>query len=904
MASDTPAKSPHRADRTPANTLFVRNLHPATTSAKLDAHFSGIGPLRRAFVITDRQTSISKRIAFVTYALPQHAAAAIDALHRSKLSGRPISVELARPRPKRRGDINDDDNNNNNDENDDDNENKINNRNNQPVSQSHGRQQFDRFKHGAQPMRTVILCRIDKGSPDEADVTERLSKVGLKPERVVVVAAGTTLRLTFDKWPSAGRAAATLHGGKFSAVVEALAGTSRATVIVRNLPFTVDVNALRKTFELVKPVRDVRIAVPKEEHDDDHHDGGKTLANDDANVEDGEHNRGSDENTDEDDGEQEDGADGVEHDSKKDENTDDADEDDNNDDDDDDDDSDDSDDDDDDDDNDGSDDENINSNSRTEMNGPKMVKCPGYAFIEFFLVADAKHAMQKLNGSKIGGRVVAVDLAIDRMDYEARKTRIEKEAEQSEMSDGDVEMASSESDDDENTNGEKENAKDDDNKDNNELPNMTSTSPDEKVAPKKKSASSSPEELARTVFVRNLLFESSAHELRSFMLKEFGPVEQAVLVMNKTIGRPRGTAFVRFSTTENADRAVARCGDDVEDSSALSLNGRRLYISKAVDRGRVEEFAKRDGGKGKKEDSRNMHLAWVGLIKRGSEEARGLSEQDLSRRGKAELEKKKKLEHNPNAFVSDVRLSVRNLPRDMDEKTFKQMFIVAAREGVAAKRAKSKTKAKSQADEENEKETRAPGEDVRVTHCKIISNQERNGRSKCFGFVQFARHEDAMHALRRLNNNPASMEWMIEKRPRALRLNPQKERLMREIWGKERRLLVEFAVEDRRMVNVIEKIKEKGRLRAEEARGGGPSDVDKRAKRRARKRVRTESDRDAEGGETSKRAKGEADGSAVGAKTKDNSEEATVKTLSKAERNAIAKQRRYINKLRASKKAQ
>ena len=63
------------------------------------------------------------------------------------------------------------------------------------------------------------------------------------------------------------------------------------------------------------------------------------------------------------------------------------------------------------------------------------------------------------------------------------------------------------------------------------------------------------------------------------------------------------------------------------------------------------------------------------------------------------------------------------------------------------------------------------------------SNKEKVKKSKGFGFVEFAKHEDALAVLRKLNNNPA-------------------------YFGKERRPIVEFAIE-----NSLELNKRQDRLR-------------------------------------------------------------------------------------------
>eukprot|EP00173_Palmaria_palmata_P000939 Plantae.Rhodophyta-Palmaria_palmata.ctg1485.p1 GENE.Plantae.Rhodophyta-Palmaria_palmata.ctg1485~~Plantae.Rhodophyta-Palmaria_palmata.ctg1485.p1 ORF type:complete len:129 (+),score=19.29 Plantae.Rhodophyta-Palmaria_palmata.ctg1485:234-620(+) len=104
--------------------------------------------------------------------------------------------------------------------------------------------------------------------------------------------------------------------------------------------------------------------------------------------------------------------------------------------------------------------------------------------------------------------------------------------------------------------------------------------------------------MKRTVFVRNILFETSSAELRTTM-ETFGDVEQAVLVMDSLSGRPRGTAFVRFrdeigaykavSASSSPGWAIAGKGHNAAILAAASgggvgvvVAGRSLLVSKAV----------------------------------------------------------------------------------------------------------------------------------------------------------------------------------------------------------------------------------------------------------------------------------------------------------------------------------
>ena len=112
-----------------------------------------------------------------------------------------------------------------------------------------------------------------------------------------------------------------------------------------------------------------------------------------------------------------------------------------------------------------------------------------------------------------------------------------------------------------------------------------------------------------------------------------------MITMNHETGRSRGTAFVRYTTAEAAQRCLAAAAEgeqaaaaaaaapakekdkkrpsyrsvlqDEQDESAggLWLDGRRLAVTVAVDRSRAKELAE----KGKeKRDKRNLYLAREG----------------------------------------------------------------------------------------------------------------------------------------------------------------------------------------------------------------------------------------------------------------------------------------------------
>lgn len=727
-----------------ANTLFVRGLGPGATSDALEAHFSGIGPVRRCFVVTGAgDRTACKGFGFVHYAALEDAARAVTELQGSLLQGRKVKLELAKRRLRGKAGVGEEAT-----------EGTAFDAEKAVVGTPVSEKKFNKTREavvkkvpgalsGSLAMRTVVVRSRVKGSVvDEAGVRAAIGGEGF--ESCALVANGLEVRCVFRSWPLAGKAAARAHGDVYDAFIDALRGGKKSRLIVRNLPFVVSLKELRTVFGGIASVRELRLSEPKASHP-----------------------------------------------------------------------------------------------SLERRSGPAdddMKPCAGFCFVEYFLAADAKFAEGKLNGSKIGGRVVAVDMAVSKSSYVAHEDeevedeppavgmdtkKVSTEAGSFEKEGANESENGSENGSDSDSGSDEESGEDTADTD---TPMRDSQNLDNRGTGKPKRASkSTSEEMTRTVFVRNLLFETSSKELWAAMVDRFGPIEQAVLVMHPISGRPRGTAFVRFVEESDANEAVevAGGGDTSQRKSALlndqhgggfQLQGRQLLITKAIDRDRARELVVESDPKSKKKgDPRNLRLAWIGHIKPNTPEANGLSQGDLAKRTKAEKDKKAKLSHNPNSFVSEVRLSVRNLPRDVDEKILKHLFLCAVSPHTS-----------KQGQDAATKKTK-PDEAPRVVHSKIVRDTERKAagknlagldRSKGYGFVQFEKHQDALRALERINNNPKAIEILIKAKPKALDIDTQRERLLRKQWGNDRRLIVEFSVEDKRQVRIIEGIKERGRQKA------------------------------------------------------------------------------------------
>lgn len=81
-----------------ATNIYVGNLPWSTTQDELYAMFQQYGAVTRAQVVTDRETGRSRGFGFVEMANEAEANAAIEALNNQQMNGRPLTVNIAKPR--------------------------------------------------------------------------------------------------------------------------------------------------------------------------------------------------------------------------------------------------------------------------------------------------------------------------------------------------------------------------------------------------------------------------------------------------------------------------------------------------------------------------------------------------------------------------------------------------------------------------------------------------------------------------------------------------------------------------------------------------------------------------------------------------------------------------------------
>lgn len=83
------------------NKLYVGNLSYSTTEDDLSNLFAEAGSVQSVALIKDRDSGRSKGFAFVEMSTDDEAQKAIDQFHGQEFQGRPLTVNVARPREER-----------------------------------------------------------------------------------------------------------------------------------------------------------------------------------------------------------------------------------------------------------------------------------------------------------------------------------------------------------------------------------------------------------------------------------------------------------------------------------------------------------------------------------------------------------------------------------------------------------------------------------------------------------------------------------------------------------------------------------------------------------------------------------------------------------------------------------
>ncbi|KAM4671066.1 RNA-binding protein 28 [Amazona ochrocephala] len=404
-----------------------------------------------------------------------------------------------------------------------------------------------------------------------------------------------------------------------------------------------------------------------------------------------------------------------------------------------------------------------------EVNIPKKEdgKMRGFAFVQLRNVLEATKALRGMNMKEIKGRPVAVDWAVAKDKYQAaegvqggkeepggggekeeEENEEEKEEEEEEEKEEEEEREEEEKEEDDDGGSEddseqKVDSDEDEEEDEDEQDEAVKT-------PKKRHGrrGAPPSDVGegRTVFIRNLSFDTEEEALGA-LLQRFGELKYVRVVLHPDTEHSKGCAFAQFQTQEAAQKCLEAAQGDGE-GGGLRLDGRLLRMDRAVTREEAREL------RGRKEPkpagTRNLYLAREGLIRAGTKAAEGVSDADMAKRARFEELKAQKL-RDPNIFVSRTRLCIHNLPKGIDSARLRQVL----------------------------RRLLGGGKGPCIKECRVMREQRGQGQSLGFAFVGFGAHEEALGALRSINNNP-------------------------QLFGPHKRPIVEFSLEDRRKLKLKE----------------------------------------------------------------------------------------------------
>mmetsp|Transcript_34910 Transcript_34910/g.81677 ORF Transcript_34910/g.81677 Transcript_34910/m.81677 type:complete len:900 (+) Transcript_34910:80-2779(+) len=460
----------------------------------------------------------------------------------------------------------------------------------------------------------------------------------------------------------------------------------------------------------------------------------------------------------------------------------------------------------------------------------------GFAFVQYADQSLAAKAVAELNGTKICGRGVAIDYAVDAMLYgslqkqerdQQRKAASVLTGTAADEDDLVLETAPTHSAADalprskgkETEEDGEEDAEDEPaaaqeaGKPEDELQRMKRLLDDDSKAKEEKAEKKNVPSLPKrapgfdldkhcTVFVRNIPFDATQEDL-SEVFRRFGPLKSVKFVMDKAGQNAHaGKAFIQYRDQAGAAAALAdearaekklkemsallkKKGDQPNDNAlavdgfGITLKGRRLVVKDALKPEEAEKIveAKQDKKKKKAEEKEMwMHLLHMGEVKEGSPQWHLLSKSEQDQR-KASAKERRFRSTNPNFAIHPERLSIRNLPKSVDSSKLRTAItdFLGSLEGVAptgAGRARSRKAAQALIDK------------VQLVRDQERRDSENVRKSRGFAFVTFKDHKWAMSTLQHLNNNP-------------------------EIFGGKKRPIVEFAIEDKRKIQMQKELFQK-----------------------------------------------------------------------------------------------
>lgn len=476
---------------------------------------------------------------------------------------------------------------------------------------------------------------------------------------------------------------------------------------------------------------------------------------------------------------------------------------------------------------------------------------PGFGFVMLRRRKEADHALRSVNGKIIEGRKLAVDWAVNKAVWDA----LHKEE------DGHEETQTSKK-----------------NLPSNAVPRIEPEAvndPAEQTAvdgagdahtgdnkpqgiPEAKLHKGERDPIKQTLFIQNVPFSVTEDMLREHF-RTFGSLRYARIVVDPATERSKGVGFVCFHAPENADaclrgaphsnpintdKAAAGVGGAPPAARSLlesyladptgryTLEGRVLHISRAVQKDEAERLttANRSLRDLQDTDKRRLYLLSEGKIPSNSPLYNQLVASEIKLREDSARQRQTLIKGNPSLHLSLTRLSIRNLSHNVTSKALKALarkavvgFATDVKTGVRQPLSREEITRGGPILKEADKVRKAKGKGI-VTQAKVVFEGKEGrkvtetsgaGRSRGYGFIEYASHRWALMGLRWLNGRGLEDITEYDRGPDTSRA---------EFKDKKKRLIVEFAIENSQVTGRRQERETKARERAQitaENRGSG-----------------------------------------------------------------------------------
>ncbi|GAD95494.1 ribosome biogenesis (Nop4), putative [Paecilomyces variotii No. 5] len=441
----------------------------------------------------------------------------------------------------------------------------------------------------------------------------------------------------------------------------------------------------------------------------------------------------------------------------------------------------------------------------------------GFGFVVLRGKKNAEKALEGVNGKEVDGRTIAVDWAVEKEAWENAQKSAEDDADAKPEADGEEDATPAQDEEhqweDVGSGSEAEDSEEED--EDVDMEDVEDEDEEEEEQEDERNAS--------TVFIRNLPF-TSTDELLYEHFTRFGPVRYARIVLDYETERPKGTGFVCFYKVEDAISCVRNApkqtevlaekdkskpqtivkhsvlqNENADPTGQYTMDGRVLQVTRAVSKTQASRLQEEGVNKRltRDTDKRRLYLLSEGTIPSNSALYKKLSPSEVKMREDSLKQRQTLIKNNPTLHLSLTRLSIRNIPRHITSKDLKALareavvgFAKDVKAGLRQPLSKEELKRSSEEMREAEQERKLKGKGI-VKQAKIvfegrdgskIEEKSGAGRSRGYGFIEYATHRNALMGLRWLNGHAVDMK------PE----NGVKE--------KKKRLIVEFAIENAQVV--------------------------------------------------------------------------------------------------------